>query len=232
MTEKQKVNNHNNIKRKRPKPQIRKSQQNIKRINGASFKKKKKLRKRRKQLKSMRELWKEIGLTIFIVLFLSILLSKTIFALPKSEGYGMAPTVNDGERVFVNRFGTVRRFNLIYFKIPDSEEKSIRRVIGLPGESIQYKNDRLFINQQETIERFLQNQLKRAEQNEELWTDDFRLPQIPNTKLDRIPEGKYLVLGDNRPYSSDSRYYGLVDKKEIIGTVEMRIWPIHKLTSY
>ncbi|WP_375270018.1 signal peptidase I [Enterococcus sp. DIV0212c] len=180
----------------------------------------------------MRELWKEIGLTIFIVLFLSILLSKTIFALPKSEGYGMAPTVNDGERVFVNRFGTVRRFNLIYFKIPDSEEKSIRRVIGLPGESIQYKNDRLFINQQETIERFLQNQLKRAEQNEELWTDDFRLPQIPNTKLDRIPEGKYLVLGDNRPYSSDSRYYGLVDKKEIIGTVEMRIWPIHKLTSY
>ncbi|MEI5990603.1 signal peptidase I [Enterococcus termitis] len=144
----------------------------------------------------------------------------------------MAPTVNDGERVFVNRFGAIRRFKLIYFKVPDSKEKSIRRVIGLPGESIQYKNDHLFIDQQESVERFLQNQLKRAGQNEELLTTDFRLQQIPNNKYDRIPKGKYLVLGDNRPYSSDSRYYGLVDEKEIIGTVEMRIWPLHKLTSY
>ncbi|MBO0473356.1 signal peptidase I [Enterococcus sp. DIV0840] len=232
MNEKQKGNPRNNTKKKRPKAQINKAQQNRKRVNNTSFKKKKKLRKRRKQIKSTRELWKEIGVTIFIVLFLFIIMAATIFALPKSEGYGMAPIVNDGERVFVNRFGTVRRFDLIYFKIPDSEEKSIRRVIGLPGESVQYKNDQLFINQQETIERFLQSQLKRAEQNEELLTDDFRLSQIPNTKLDRIPKGKYLVLGDNRPYSTDSRYYGLVDEKEIIGTVEMRIWPIHKLTSY
>lgn len=232
MTKKHKVNNQNTIKKKRSKSQIHELQQNRNRINSASLKKIKKLRKRRKQLKSERALWKEIGLTIFIVLFLFIILSTTIFALPKSEGYGMAPTVNDGERVFVNRFGTVRRFKLIYFNVPDSEEKSIRRVIGLPGESIQYKNDQLFINQQEAVERFLKNQLKRAEQNEELWTDDFRVPQIPHTQLDRIPEGKYLVLGDNRPYSSDSRYYGLVDEKEIIGTVEMRIWPVHKLTSY
>lgn len=232
MTEKQKGNNQNLTKKKCSKIQRYTTRENRKRISNTSFKKKKKLRKRRKQLKSTRELWKEIGLTILIVLFLFIILSTTIFALPKSEGYGMAPTVNDGERVFVNRFGTVRRFNLIYFKVPDSGEKSIRRVIGLPGENIQYKNDHLFINQQESIERFLQSQLKRAEQNEALWTDDFRLSQIPNNKFDRIPKGKYLVLGDNRPYSSDSRYYGLVDEKEIIGTVEMRIWPLHKLKSY
>lgn len=214
MTKKKKNNDYNSHRKKRSRSQVRKLSQNSKRI------------------KSTKELWKEIGLTIFIVLFLFIVMSMTLFSLPKSEGYGMAPTVNDGERVFVNRLGTVRRFKLIYFKVPDSKDKSIRRVIGLPGESIQYKNDRLFINQQESVERFLQSQLKRAEQNEELLTTDFRLQQIPNNKYARIPAGKYLVLGDNRPYSSDSRYYGLVDEKEIIGTVEMRIWPLHTLTSY
>lgn len=226
MTKKQTVSKQKHIKN-----QIHKASNKKKRIEPVSFKKKKRS-KQRKKTKSMKELWKEIGVTIFITLFLFIIMGLTVFAIPKSEGYGMMPTVNNGERVFVNRFGTVQRFNLIYFKVPESREKSIRRVIGLPGESIQYKNDKLFIDQKETTEHFLQNKLKRAEQNEELLTEDFRLPQIPNNKFERIPEDKYLVLGDNRPYSSDSRYYGLVDKNEIIGTVEMRIWPLHKVTGY
>lgn len=230
MTTKQKRNNQASHRKRQPKSKNRTSSPTSKRPKPVSFKKKKRVD--RKNIKPMKELWQEIGVTIFIVLFLFIVLSVTLFSLPKSEGYGMAPTVNDGERVFVNRLGAIRRFKLIYFKVPDSKEKSIRRVIGLPGESIQYKNDHLFIDQQESVERFLQNQLKRAGQNEELLTTDFRLQQIPNNKYDRIPKGKYLVLGDNRPYSSDSRYYGLVDEKEIIGTVEMRIWPLHKLTSY
>lgn len=230
MTTKQKRSNPNRLRKKCSKSKVYQAPQNNKNIKPVSFKKKKKaVRKKRKATK---ELWQEIGWTIFIVLFLFIVMSVTLFSVPKSEGYGMAPTVNDGERVFVNRFGTVRRFKLIYFKVPNSKEKSIRRVIGLPGEIIQYKNDQLFINQQEGIERFLQSPLKRARQNEELLTTDFQLQQIPNNKYDRIPEGKYLVLGDNRPYSSDSRYYGLVDKKAIIGTVEMRIWPLHKWSSY
>jgi len=230
MTTKQKRTNQTSLRKKQSKARNHKSPQNSKRIKPVSFTKKKKVDKRK--IKSTKELWKEIGVTIFIVLFLFILLSVTLFSLPKSEGYGMSPTVNDGERVFVNRVGQVRRFKLIYFNVPDSKEKSIRRVIGLPGESIQYKNDHLFVNQQENVERFLQNQLKRAAQNEELLTTDFGMQQIPNTKYDRIPKGKYLVLGDNRPYSSDSRYYGLVDEKDVIGTVEMRIWPLHKVTNY
>ncbi|MET3564099.1 signal peptidase I [Enterococcus rotai] len=194
--------------------------------------KKKRVSIKKNTSKSMKEFWKEILLTTVIVSFLFMILSLTIFTLPKVEGYGMTPVLNNGDRVFVNRLGTIRRFKLIYFKLPNSQETSIRRVIGLPNEHIQYKNDQLYINHQETVERFLQNQLNHAKQNEELVTDDFQLQQLPNVKYATIPRGKYLVLGDNRPYSTDSRYYGLVDEKDIIGTVEMRILPLHKLASF
>ncbi|MEI5992312.1 signal peptidase I [Enterococcus termitis] len=194
--------------------------------------KKKRVSTKKNTSKAMKEFWKEILLTTVIVSFLFMILSLTIFTLPKVEGYGMTPVLNNGERVFVNRLGTIRRFKLIYFKVPNSHETSIRRVIGLPNEHIQYKNDQLYINHQETVERFLQNQLNHAKQNEELVTDDFQLQQLPDVKYDTIPRGKYLVLGDNRPYSTDSRYYGLVDEKDIIGTVEMRILPLHQLVSF
>lgn len=194
--------------------------------------KKKRISTKKNAPKSMKEFWKEILLTMVVVSFLFTICSFTIFTLPKVEGYGMTPVLNNGDRVFVNRLGTIRRFKLIYFRIPNSKETSIRRVIGLPNEHIQYKNDQLYINQQEIFERFLQNQLDHAKQNEELVTDDFQLQQLPNVKYDYIPKGKYLILGDNRPYSTDSRYYGLVDEKDIIGTVEMRILPLHKLVSF
>ncbi|WP_254907230.1 signal peptidase I [Enterococcus sp. 7E2_DIV0204] len=180
----------------------------------------------------MIEFWKEIIITVMIVSILFGILSLTVFTLPKVEGYSMTPTLNNNDRFFVNRLGKVQRFKLIFFKIPNSQETSIRRVIGLPGESIQYKNDQLFINQQETVERFLQKQLNHAKQNEELVTDDFQLQQLPNVKYDTIPKDKYLVLGDNRQYSTDSRYYGLIDEKDIIGIVEMRILPLHRLASF
>lgn len=212
----------------------RKNKKNA-RINPSASKSNKKKSKKKemmKRKKRMIEFWKEIIITVMIVSILFGILSLTVFTLPKVEGYSMTPTLNNNDRFFVNRLGKVQRFKLIFFKIPNSQETSIRRVIGLPGESIQYKNDQLFINQQETVERFLQKQLSHAKQNEELVTNDFQLQQLPNVKYDTIPKDKYLVLGDNRQYSTDSRYYGLIDEKDIIGIVEMRILPLHRLASF
>lgn len=154
------------------------------------------------------------------------------FALPLFEGYGMTPTVSDGDRIYVNRLKKVKRFKLIYFKVPNSKERSIRRVIGLPGEELSFKNDQLLINQQPIVERFLAMPLYRAKQEEQLLTEDFSVNQLSNGQQQHIPKGKYLVLGDNRQYSTDSRYYGMIDEKDIIGVVEARVFPVYKWRSY
>lgn len=221
------------IKKKRrnkpTRPQTAKQKQTrIKKRKKSSSTKKHKVN----QCFSLKDFGKELGITVIIVIGLFLLSSQLFFALPIFEGYGMAPTVSDGDRVYVNRLRKVRRFKLVYFNVPNSKERSIRRVVGLPGEEVSYKNDQLLIDQQPIVERFLATALYRAKQEEELVTEDFSINQLSNGQQQRIPKGKYLVLGDNRHYSTDSRYYGMIDEKEIIGVVETRIWPIYKWRSY
>ncbi|GGD04958.1 signal peptidase I [Enterococcus wangshanyuanii] len=139
----------------------------------------------------------------------------------------MSDTLEDGEVVVVNKLSKIKRFDLVYLKVPKSKDKSIRRIIGQPGESLYYKNGQLFINEQEKDEAFIGDYKNQFEQDGMLYTEDFTLKSLTGNPT--IPKGKYLVLGDNRPYATDSRYYQLVDEKEIIGKVEMRVLPLHKL---
>lgn len=156
-----------------------------------------------------------------------------LFSLPKVTGYGMSPTLDYNERVFVNKKGTITRFSLVYMNIPNKEnERTIRRVIGMPGEEVRYKNDQLWIDGNEISERFLVEKKQEAAQNNDLLTEDFSSAQLSTEGISRIPKGKFLVLGDNRSYASDSRFYGYVDEQDIIGTVSMRLLPIHKLTGF
>lgn len=138
----------------------------------------------------------------------------------------MSKTLEDGEVVVVNKLAKVKRFDLVYIKVPKSKDKSIRRIIGRPGESLYYKNDQLFIDGQEKDENFIDDYKMQFEQGGMLYTEDFTVNTLTGSPT--IPQGKYLVLGDNRPYATDSRYYKLVDEKEIIGKVEMRVLPLHK----
>ena len=102
--------------------------------------------------------------------------------------------------------------------IKNDNEEIIKRIIGMPGEHISYKNNKLYVND------------KLVESNFEYrTTNDFNLEEI--CSCTSIPEGKYLVLGDNRPISKDSRIIGLVDEKDILGKAVYRIWPITKFGS-
>lgn len=188
----------------------------------------KKNRKRQKH----KELGREVAITFLIVILIGLLLSRFVFSLPENIGYGMMSSLRDGDRVYVNRLGKLRRFSLIYFKQPDGNGTAIRRIIGLPGEQVRYTNDDLYINDRLVVERFLQKSLAQAKLADEVITKDFDSTDILKTDDGTIPDGHYLVLGDNRGYATDSRYYGVVDKKKIIGTVELRWWPFYQIRSY
>jgi signal peptidase I len=226
---------HKKRKRKLDNKRNRKKQtDNPKRpVKKLSAKKKEALRKhrqqkrRKKRLRKIRRLCGEIGLTILATGVLVYLLSLFTFSFAKVEGYSMSSTLVDGEVVLINKLAAVQRFDLVYMRIPGTKETTVRRMIGKPGENVYYKNSQLFINEEEKEEHFITEYQRPFEKEGMLFTEDFTIKGL--TGHPTIPKGKYLVLGDNRPYATDSRYYGLVDEKEIIGVVEMRILPFHKV---
>ncbi|WYJ87584.1 signal peptidase I [Enterococcus sp. 12C11_DIV0727] len=187
----------------------------------------KKVNKQKKKLRKTKILFFEIVLTLLVTIGILSVLSLFTFSFAKVEGYSMSDTLDDGEVVVVNKLSKIKRFDLVYLKVPKSKDKSIRRIIGQPGESLYYKNGQLFIDEQEKDESFIDDYKNQFEQDGMLYTEDFTLKSLSGRPT--IPKGKYLVLGDNRPYATDSRYYQLVDEKEIIGKVEMRVLPLHKL---
>nr|OTP49090.1 signal peptidase I [Enterococcus termitis] len=193
-------------------------------------KKRKKIKKKKRRVKKLNVLFLEIALTLFVTFGIVYILSLFTFSFARVEGYSMSDTLEDNDVVVVNKLAKIKRFDLVYIHVPNSKDKSIRRIIGRPGDSLYYKNGQLFINEEEKEERFIAEYKNQFEKDGMMFTDDFTLKSL--TGESRIPKNKYLVLGDNRPYATDSRYYQLVDEKELIGTVEMIILPLHKLQKF
>ncbi|MEI5994263.1 signal peptidase I [Candidatus Enterococcus mansonii] len=169
----------------------------------------------------------EIGLTLLIFLFLSVLINLYIFQLITFNGYSMVPTLNDQDRLFVYKLAKIKRFDLVYIKDANNEV-STRRVVGLPNEEVVYREDKLYIDNELKAERFLTKKVRT--ESEEPITENFNLYDL--LKTDVVPPNKYFVLGDNREYSKDSRTYGFIDEKDIIGVVKARIFPFHAMKQF
>lgn len=154
----------------------------------------------------------------YIVIIIVVVLIRSFVVTPVIVvGDSMKPTLNEGQILILNkldyRFNEIERYDIVVIKVGKSE--IIKRVIGLPGETIEYRNNILYIDGHEETSEY------------NFDTEDFTLKSICN--CDKIPEDKYLVLGDNRQVSSDSRIIGLIDKKDIQGTTQISIWPIKKI---
>lgn len=164
----------------------------------------------------MRKFIKE--LIPYLVIVVIVVLIRTFLVTPVIvSGDSMVPTLKDRQLLLLNKinykFNDTSRFDIVVIKIDNKE--IIKRVIGLPGENVEYRDNSLFIDGHELLNNY------------NFDTDNFSLKNICN--CDKIPEDKYLVLGDNRGVSADSRIIGLIDKDNIEGNVNISLWPIKKV---
>lgn len=154
----------------------------------------------------------------YIIIIITVVIIRTYIVTPVIVvGDSMYPTLKEKQILLLNKinykFNDIKRYDIVVINVGKSE--IIKRVIGLPGEIIEYKNNILYIDGKE------------VETEYNFDTEDFTLKSICN--CEKIPEGKYLVLGDNRKVSADSRIIGLIDKKDIEGSTKISIWPIKKV---
>lgn len=141
-------------------------------------------------------------------------------------GKSMMPTLHDHDKVIVSKLSEVQRMDIVIFH-GNEKEDYVKRVIGVPGDTITYENDQLFINHKKVEEPFLKTYASYANPEENL-TEDFELFDLTGSKT--VPPNKLFVLGDNRISSLDSRYFHFVDKREVIGVVKSIYWPISNAT--
>ena len=153
-----------------------------------------------------------------IFLFLYLL----VFQPHKIKGDSMQPNYPNGEYLLTDkvtyRFEEPRRGDVIVFKAPtDESEEYIKRIIGLPGETVTLQAGKININGQALDEAYLPTGL-----------ETFGGPFLKEGEEIKVPDNEYFVLGDNRPFSSDSRVWGMVDKSKITGRAWFIYWPPQK----
>ena len=143
------------------------------------------------------------GFALIALLFLACSTQPTLV-----EGTAMKPSFNKGDRILVDKnWNELKRGDVVTFLYPKDKSKwYFKRVVGLPGETIEIRDGKVYINGQVLTEPYVDQSHNQAEANFP--------PRI-------VPENQYFVMGDNRDNSSDSRYWGTVDKELIKGKYYM-----------
>ena len=158
-----------------------------------------------------------VALSVFVVIYLFIVQPHEV------KGSSMEPTFQNNEYIITDkisyRFGKPNRGDVVIFKAPVNPDVDyIKRIIGLPGETVMVQSGRIYIDGKMLNEPYLED-----------LTPIFPGGFIKEGVVVSIPENHYFVMGDNRPHSSDSREFGPIEKKLIIGRAVFRYWPINDL---
>ncbi len=154
-----------------------------------------------------RDLLIAIGLALVIIVFL--------YQPVKVEGTSMAPLLSDQERIFINkfvyRFEPIERGDVVVFWYPLDRSKSfIKRVVGLPGETVEIRQGALYVDSKNIPEPYVPAQYE----------------DLSDFAPVRVPKDSYFVMGDHRISSNDSRAFGPVESRFIYGRAVFAYWPV------
>ena len=171
---------------------------------------------------------------VVVAILVAVLLRTFVVATYSIPSGSMEPTLQIGDRIVVNKLSYhlhgVDRTNIVVFSTPPNEDCAgppvadlVKRVIGLPGEIISLQDGNVYINGRLLPEPFLPPDVRH---------DTYPGPASNAYALQhayRIPAGDVYVMGDNRPNSCDSRYWGPIPESTIVGKVDLRIWPLSRI---
>ena len=163
-----------------------------------------------------------IALSIFLILYLFIMQPHQV------NGQSMEPTFHHAEYVMTDKlsykFGQPNRGDVIVFEAPPAANcpegtgcDYIKRIIGLPGDTIEVRDGSIFVNSKMLTETYIDKSIKTKPG---LFTSNGPIT---------VPPGNYFVVGDNRDHSSDSRVWGTVPYDRIVGKVFFRYWPLNRV---
>jgi signal peptidase I len=176
----------------------------------------------------------ELLVVVAVAIVVAILLRTYVVATYSIPSGSMEPTLQVGDRIVVDKLSYelhgVDRANIIVFSTPPNEDCAgppvadlVKRVIALPGETISLSDGRVYIDGRVLPEPWLPPAVR---------TETYPGPSEEPYALHhpyRVPQGDVYVMGDNRTYSCDSRYWGPVSESTIVGKVDFRIWPLSRL---
>lgn len=158
----------------------------------------------------LRDLVIALGIAAFIIIFL--------YQPVKVEGTSMMPSLDDQERIFINKFvyhiEAISPGDVVVFRYPRDLSKSfIKRVIGIAGDHVRIDAGQVFVNDKPIAENYVAAG----------FVDDRSFPEIV------VPPHTYFMLGDHRNMSSDSRDFGPVNERLIYGKAVLGYWPVEKM---
>ena len=147
----------------------------------------------------------------YIVIVLVVVLIRTFIITPvRVDGDSMKNTLKNGDILLLYKLGSINRLDIIVLDEEKDNEKIIKRVIGLPGETVAIKKGKIYINDKVIDDKYVYGE-----------TSDY-------DKV-TLEDDEYFILGDNRLISKDSRYFGPIKENEIKGKIVFRLFPFTKI---